>query len=189
MKNLKQSLLILIIGLIPAMQAQSATVDFTADSRSLEVGETLEFSIFATGFDELAGGTIDFGISTPSYVSVDDVLVDSRWDFDPKKGELNGSTWKGIAFDSFFNEPLIGDGLIATVSITGVKAGNITLTVLDSSSFFSKTVDLNTTDIINSAGFNVSVESPSSIPVPASVWFLGSALFGLVGLRRKKFEK
>jgi len=186
MKNIKKQLLILSVGMLASIQAHSATVEFRTDTAMLKTGETIELSIFATGFSELAGGIIDFGISAPSYISDDDILIDSRWDLTPEKGALRGNKWEGLAFDAFGNEPLNGDGLIATVNITGVDAGKTTLTLLDSSSFFSKTTQLATSEIIDTSGIELTVESLSAVPLPASVWFLGSAFFGLMGLRKKR---
>ena len=41
-------------------------------------------------------------------------------------------------------------------------------------------------ELLNTSEFNT---VPSSVPIPPSIWLLGSGLIGLVGLRRKFFRK
>jgi hypothetical protein len=185
MNFLKHQALIVILSILPAMQVQSAVIEFSADSATLAVGETLEISILAKGFDELAGGIIDFSISSFSSISVDDVVIDSLWDFIPEKGVLEGNVWKDIGFDVFANESLNGDGLIATVSLSGLSAGVTTLTLLDSSMVFnvSGAEIISDSGIFNSVGFEITVVQ--TVPMPAAVWFMGSALIGLAGAKRK----
>jgi len=184
MKYLKQQALIIILSILPVMQVQSAVVEFSADSATLSVGETLEISILAKGFDEFAGGIIDFSISSFSSISVDDVVIGSLWDYIPEKGVLEGSVWKDIGFDVFENEPVNGDSLIATVSISGLGVGLTTLTLLDSSMVFNVSGEEIISDpgIFNTAGFDVTVVQ--TVPMPATGWLMCSALIGLAGIRK-----
>ncbi len=185
MENLKQQCLLLIICMLSVTQVQAANVGFSLGEILLEEGETIEVSIFAENFEELAGGTIDFSLSSLSSVSVADVTIDSLWDFSPAKGELDGNTWKGIGFDVFNHDVLKGNGLIATVSLTGLGAGTTTLALLDSSTFFSTTVELDSAAIVANSSIDITVQDVSQVPLPTAAWFMGSALIGLIGLKRK----
>ncbi len=183
MKKLTQKVFVLFVGALFSMPGQSAMIGFSSDSSPINIGETLEISIVAEDFAELSGGVINFRIDSPS-LSVEDVVIDSFWDFNPEKGELEGDVWEGIGFDVNLaaTKPLSGSGVIARISVIGEHAGFTTITLLGSSEFFSTSVQLETSEILDNPNSGLTVQV---IPLPASIWFMGSALFGLVFLRRK----
>ena len=185
MKQIKYTLFFLIISILPTSSVQALSIDFSADTSSILVGETLEIFISATNFngsDELAGGVTGFSISSLSTLSIDSVTVDPHWDFDPTPGMLVGNTWDGINFETFINTPLNDDGLIATINITGLAAGTTTLRLLDSSTFSSSLVEFDTPQIINPSGFEITVQP---VPVPAAFLLMSTALLGLAWRKRK----
>lgn len=187
MKKLKPKILILFIGTLFSIQAQSAAVGFSADSTSINIGETLEIAIFAEDFAELAGGVINFRIDSPS-LSVEDVTVDPFWDLSPSNGAIDGDVWAGISFDvnPLNTDPLSGSGVIARIRVIGEQAGITTLALLDSSEFFSTSAQLPTSELLNNPSSEFTAQV---VPLPASIWFMGSALFGLLGLRKKFLVK
>lgn len=183
MKILTRQLLLLIACILPVMHAQSSLVGFSASTNALLVGETLDIVIFANDFDELAGGVTGFSMNSLSSVSIDKVVVDTLWDFEPAPGVQAGNVWQGIGFDVFSNDLLNGDGVIATISMTAIDAGITSFTLLNNSEFFSTTEQLDTASIIDPAGFTVTVQA---VPLPAAIWMMSFAMLGLVGVRKKE---
>lgn len=185
MKILTRQLLLFLICTLPAMQAQSSLVGFSTNTNTLLVGETLDISIFANDFDELAGGIVSFSISSLSSISIDDVVVDALWDFDPVSGAQAGNVWQGIGFDVFSNDPLNGDGVIAKISITALDVGVTSFVLLNSSEFFSTSEQLDTAAIIDPSGFAVTVQA---VPLPAAIWLMSGAMLGLIGVRKTRMR-
>ena len=162
--------------------ALADTVGFNPETSSVKEGDM--FSVDIVGdFTEnaLAGGVIDLGFDSAA-LRIDSVVIDPYWDFLPDGGgPASGDVWPGISFDAFINDPAMGTLKIATVNLIATAAGAADLWILDSSQFFSATVQL--FPILGHGTVNIGT---GEVPIPAAVWLFGSGLLGLIGVARRK---
>jgi hypothetical protein len=175
----------------------TTTVGFNPSESNVNVGQIFTVDIVGSNFTalddypELAGGVIDLGFNTSgnvlaieSLVVTDPPVVVNSAIFDflpdgggPETGSPYPTTWPGIAFDTFANDPATGDFKIATISFRAVAPGTTSLVILPSSQFFSSTAQI--FPITPNGTVNV-------VPVPAAVWLFGTGLLGLIGIARRK---
>lgn len=173
---------ILLVMILPLTASQAASVAFQSNGLQVNVGESFDIPILASGFSELAGGNVDFRFGSGK-LAVNNVTVDPLWDFEPEIGALESAgIWRGIAFDVFENDPAVGDSVIATVNFTAIDVGDTLLDILDSSRFFS--IDESLSPDLNIANITI-----SNVPLPAAVWLMASGLIAIGGLTRTKIVK
>ncbi|MGI9331996.1 MAG: cohesin domain-containing protein [Gammaproteobacteria bacterium] len=185
----------LVLGtflLVTVGGANAATVGFGPASIEVGVGSTFDVEIRASDFVDLVGGRVDLGYNG-DVLGVRSVVVDSYWDFDPISGnrdENDPGRWEGIRFDSFDNDPLQGDGLIATVTFAAQAVGQSAIDILDSSQFLKEDSVLFAVPVTLD-GSPVSAQVtvvPTVVPLPAALPLLLSAL-GLIGWMKARGSK
>ena len=166
-------------------------------STSIPVSGGVTFNMFVDGSDVggiLAGGLdLFYDIGVVSYNG--DFAFDGAFPTDPMLSRLGddcaagivagcsgAGEINGIGFGNFSGLAAGGLTLVGSLSFTGVAAGLSMLTMADN--------DTPAGSWFNTAGdaitMNYSGEDVTVVPVPAAVWLFGSALFGLVGLTKKR---
>jgi hypothetical protein len=160
--------------------ALAATVSFNPDSRDVMAGDTFTVDIVGSDFTGLSGGAIDLGFDS-ALLTVESVTVNSSvFDFLPDGGgPAVDNSWPNIAFDTFVNEPATGAFTIATITLISDAEGTASLAVLESSKFFSTTVQFFPTLLDGTVNIR-------AVPVPDAVWLFGSGMMGLAGISCRK---
>lgn len=168
--------LMLIAGSISPLLA--STVSFSSPPSNLNTGDEFSLDLLAQDFAEsgtepLAGGRVDFQFNF-DVLSVNQVIVNSNWDFQPDSGQLaaSGNVWEKVFFDVFSNTALSGDGIIATVTFTAIGEGQSILSILDTSEFFGN-VGATLDPALLATNVNVGAQA---IPIPAAFWLFFSSL-------------
>jgi hypothetical protein len=100
------------------------------------------------------------------------------WAYSPRMGKLNANT-NGIAI--YWNDELLDE-----IALSGVgNSDNVwTLLTTDVTGSGSDTLKFVATGVSDAMGGSLDAISIQVVPVPAAVWLFGSALAGLLSLRR-----
>ena len=172
-----------------------------------------EFDVVGTGAASLnfswdgflsSNGIYDVGYSFSATVWAGDDFLGSIYDNGSIYGlnasaEVDESDSIGLLFDSndigtTFTvyaslDTWVGNGELETQAL---RMEDVVFADLASASLSKEPMELRPTafaDFSNTASFSFTgngVIAPAAVPVPAAVWLFGSALFGLIGMRRKK---
>jgi hypothetical protein len=137
-----------------------------SDGRAVTPWTTVPGSTLTLTFDVVAGSSISVFGRTCRTVECLNSNASISLTLDSGFG-VSFSTYQAGAFT---HQALLG-------SFSGLSAGTHTLVV----------ADLNTSN--NSQNVQIDFfefDAASAVPVPASVWLFGSALIGLIGIKRKK---
>lgn len=193
MKHLQVVLLLALFG--TSSMAHSMVVSAVPSVSSADVTDTVFFDIVASGFTNgFTGGVLDFvGNQNLGNGKVVTINPDLSPTFTNTTTQLLGSSILGFDFSAFgttLGGPNIpGDDVtIVTLSFdivsdiadgSGDRKG--ILSVAEKGTF----ADGNN-DPISNIDFNAGEVTINPVPLPASFWFLGSALAGLTIIRRKK---
>jgi len=160
-----------IITLTATDQNNASTVSDTAPYEVHERIVWAEFYCFPTHLGSAL--TLDASISRTDQINGWPTIVDRRWDLNPSSDYNSyAQEWSGFAADFITDSPIL------------------TLTPEQYASFFPSPgtyhPGLEVIDSSSRRGFGQSeITILAPVPIPPSVWLLGSGLVGLVGLRRK----
>jgi len=101
----------------------------------------------------------------------------------------NGSTWTNVAAANPQPTSASGPSVPNSVGVTPVSLFDVTLAsaVAEGSNLELRWVDPNDTDDSPDEIIGLTDVSVAPVPLPPSVWMLGSALLGVVTMRRRKF--
>lgn len=185
---MKKILLATGLTLALAASAQAAGLSFSPVTATMTVGNTVNVDINISGLESVDLGSFDldvtydeFVLSFNSYTLYDGlgVIPDEADDWslgDDGSGTINLAEVSYLSdlsgqLDSFFT--------LATITFDGLAVGNSALefTYVDLGDEWGDPVAV---DFLGTAGVDV-----NPVPVPATVWMLGSGLVGLMRIRRK----
>jgi len=178
MRILRTTLFVLLS--VP-FSASALMITFDPVDQTVQKGDIFDINIIGTGFNELAGGTIDLGYDD-NFIEILSVTVDPYWDFLPSSGSnTSAGLWTGISFDAFINTPASGAFIIATASLSALEVGVSPFSILGSSALFSSTDPLSP-NIVNGTiavvPLSVAVPEPNIICLFVmgliGVWFKGT---------------
>jgi len=101
----------------------------------------------------------------------------------------NGSTWTNVAAANPQPTSASGPSVPNSVGVTPVSLFDVTLAsaVAEGSNLELRWVDPNDTDDSPDEIIGLTDVSVAPVPLPPSVWMFGSALLGVVTMRRRKF--
>lgn len=136
------------------------------------------FSITETG---LLGAGFDLSFDS-SLLAASSLAPGLGWTPLPGNGIAPGH----VFFEAAAFSPLgPGDLLLATFDLTCTDPGFTELVMNDFNDQPNWLLADGVTVIDGDLGFPFTIASVNQVPIPGAVWLLGSALFGLVGLRRR----
>ncbi|MFW5425880.1 MAG: hypothetical protein ACKE8G_02470 [Methylophagaceae bacterium] len=201
-----KSIVTLLTALLFSVQVQAALVSVSGQGKIVSAKHIQEDSPTTgkkqKGFDEQQGVELTRDIEVDDGFILEGTKVDSHiiffnskdkkekeseafWEFDGKiLGVMSNSSGSLLmesndllaAFDNYFTKK----GLVYPFDNLGMEG-------LDEYHVFAITGDtvLSVFMHVTEPGDWIRVITASAVPVPAAIWLFGSALFGLVGLRRK----
>ncbi|WP_158971151.1 hypothetical protein [Paraglaciecola sp. L3A3] len=171
--------LTLLIGL----SANANTISIQLSDTDINLGETVQVSLLATGFEMFDTFDFDLEFDTSTFSYDPTTLVSDVADTLPLIFEVNDAA-NGMAF-SFF-EPMAfagGDFLLASFSLTATDIGDIGFSLADSvfaDSLFQSELTVDTT-----ARSQISVTEQVAVSAPATVGILAMSMLLMLVRSRK----
>jgi hypothetical protein len=180
MKLIKHTMALL--ALVCAVSAHSAEISIDPISSDVLLGSSFTVDVIGTNFPVTEGGGFSLGFDA-SILQITSVSIDTAvWDFIANTGTLDNTagTLTDVLVSSFAGAS--GNFSVATISFTaiGLGASGLALTESLANPWASGG------DLINPAhdqSATVTV-NPSPVPVPAAFLLFGSALLGLISVKR-----
>ncbi|MEE8058752.1 MAG: cohesin domain-containing protein [Pseudomonadales bacterium] len=174
----------LIAMVLATSLSKAAVVTTSPAALVISQGSTFTIDLIGTNFNsgDLDGGGINLSFDTSILTATIVTVNTADWEFFSTNGTIdnNAGTINGITFNSF--QSRTGDLVFATVEFVAIGSGISTIDLQEHS--------LNPFASGGTAYANLSLApgsvTVSTIPVPATAWLLGSALFGLIGVKRIK---